>query len=211
MEIEELPSGSKSRPVLRRKLLNNTTSTNPNAVVNSSPDIRGKQVKLAQAKTKKISFKPTKKSSLNKSSHHSIQRTKSKKSTKNFDTMSTDDESSEDDYPSTAQDSSLNNTATHIDRQQENLADFNNSFASDATDADEPTQPREPNQLSQSNQPNQKPSTTSRKTGQKKEDVLKYFTKQRNGEFKCNLCINPSKVIKFLSSPSLKIVFSMSL
>ncbi len=196
MEDEELPSESTARPVFRRNLLNNTTSTNTNPTVNSFTNIRDKRVKLAQARTEKRSSKRTKQtiSRKKKPSLHSTPQTKSKKPTTNFDTFSTDDELYEDYDPSTVQKPSLNKSAAHINLQvEENLIDLNVSFASGATDT---------------NEPDQKPDTISKTTSHTKEDVLKYFTKQTNGEFKCNLCVNTPKVIYPLSLFNLRILSS---
>jgi len=184
MEDEELPSESTARPSFRRNVLKNTTSINTNLLLDSAAKVDRKKLKSTSAATKKRSSRLAKQSISRKKTpaRHSTPKSKAKKSIIGINSSSTDDDMYEDHDQSTNQELPSDRSAAHqADIQgDENLTDLNGSFASDITDTNDPD-----------NQPN----TLSKTTARTKQDVLGYFTKQANGEFKCNLCTNTPKVI----------------
>ncbi|CAF3475323.1 unnamed protein product [Rotaria socialis] len=121
---------------------------------------------------------------LNKIKRTYIQSTpKSKIPTTTFDNyISTDDDMIGDHGSTPVQKSRSNNSSTcQINiNVEENLIHLDDPLASDETDNNEPNPPS-----------NVVPKTTTKT----KQDVWEYFTKQYNGEVKCNLCPNSSKVI----------------
>ena len=184
MEDEELPSESTTQPSSRRNLLKNTTSTEANRVISSFAKAHGEKDRLAPAKTKKRRLKEPKRSASSKTkkpSLHSTPKKKLKRPLPIFDEYSGSDDDIYEDYePSTDPKSTSNKSRKQDDPQvKENSTALNISFASDATNTDGS---------------NDKSEAKSKTTGHTKEDVMKYFTKQLNGEFKCNLCINSPKV-----------------
>lgn len=130
-----------------------------------------------------------------KSSLHSTPKKKAKVSLPIFDNYSgSDDDTSEDnDTPTDPKSTSNKSSTKEINLQtKRNLITLDASFASDVTDA---------------NGPNGASEVKLKTTGHTKQDVMQYFTKQLNGEFKCNLCVHSSKVIGFLSFLNRRIVF----
>jgi hypothetical protein len=195
MEDEELPSESTSRPIFRQNVQKTLSSTNANTPSGSSSKFN-KKVKLTSTTTKKSIVKPIKQSVSRKKNPGLRSTPKAKRSTALIDNFSsTDDDMYGDNDQRTVQKSDLNNSSTHQinNHIEENVVDLNRSFASDRTD---------------NNDSNQQSDVVVKTTSQTKEDVWSYFTRQINGDFKCNLCTNFPKVIYLLSLIDLTVIFS---
>jgi len=196
MEDEELPSESTSSPVFRQNVQKTINSTNANASNSSSSKGSNKKVNLTSITTKRKPIrKPTRQIVSRKKEPYFQSARKSKRSATLIDSYSStdDDDMYVDSDQTTLPKSRSNNSSRRQikNHAEENLLDLDDSFASCKTDK---------------NDSNEQSDMVLKTTTQTKEDVWKYFTRQKNGDFKCILCTNLPKVIYPLSLLDLKVI-----